>query len=51
MLELLTGMELYDSEVDTVKLSKLFGIKQTTVEEAVRSYSSQQKMAQSIRAT
>jgi hypothetical protein len=50
MLELMTEMEMYDSMMDTAKLSKQFGIKQTTLEEAVLSYLSKQRLSQSLRA-
>jgi uncharacterized protein YbjT (DUF2867 family) len=49
MLELLTGMETYDSSVDTAKLSRLLGVRQTTIEEAVRSYLSHQKLTIPVR--
>ncbi|HEY3420042.1 MAG TPA: SDR family oxidoreductase [Methanomassiliicoccales archaeon] len=49
MLELLTGMETYDSMVDTAKLYKVFGLRQTSMEEAVVSYLSGLKLDRPIR--
>lgn len=51
MQELLNGMEMYDSAVDTVRLSKLFGVKQTSIEDAARLSLSQQRFVQPMRAT
>jgi len=50
MLELMTEMEMYDSVMDTAKLSKQFGIRQTSIEEAVLSHLSKQRQPQSVRA-
>lgn len=51
MLELLAEMETYDSYVDTAKLSRLFGVRQTTIEEAARYYLSHQKLTLPVRTT
>jgi NADH dehydrogenase len=51
MQELLASMEMYDSVVDTVKMSKLFGVKQTNLEDAVRLNLIQQRLPQPVRAT
>jgi uncharacterized protein YbjT (DUF2867 family) len=50
MLELLAGMALYDSAVDSSKIAKIMGIKQTSAEDAVRLLLSQQRFAQTVRA-
>jgi uncharacterized protein YbjT (DUF2867 family) len=51
MQELMASMELYDSAVDTAKLCKLFGVKLTSLEDAVRLSLSQQRFSQPLRAT
>jgi NADH dehydrogenase len=51
MQELLDGMGMYDSAVDTVRLSKLFGVKQTSIEDAARISLSQQRFVQPMRVT
>jgi uncharacterized protein YbjT (DUF2867 family) len=51
MQELMAMMEMYDSAVDTAKLCKLFGVKLTPMEDAVRLSLSQQRFAQPVRAT
>jgi uncharacterized protein YbjT (DUF2867 family) len=50
MQELLTGMETYDSVVDSTRMAKTLGVKQTNIEEAARLTLSQLKIARSIRA-
>jgi uncharacterized protein YbjT (DUF2867 family) len=51
LLELLIRMESYDSEVDSAKLSRQFGVKQTSVEEVVRSCLSRQRSILPVRAS
>jgi NADH dehydrogenase len=50
MQELMASMDTYDSSVDAAKLCKLFGVKLTPLEDAVRISLSQQRFAQPIRA-
>ena len=50
MQELLAGMASYDSAVDSSKIAKIMGVKQTSTEEAIRLLLSQQRFAQTIRA-
>jgi uncharacterized protein YbjT (DUF2867 family) len=49
MMQLLAGMDTYDSAVDSTRLSKMFGVNQTPIEEAARSYLSQHKPVQPVR--
>jgi uncharacterized protein YbjT (DUF2867 family) len=51
MLDLLNDMETYDSFLDTTMLCRLFRVKQTPIEDAVRSSVSAQRVAQPVRAT
>jgi uncharacterized protein YbjT (DUF2867 family) len=51
MQELMATMEMYDSAVDTGWLSKLFGVKQTSLEDAVRLCLAQQRFPQPMRAS
>ena len=50
MQELLAGMAWYDSAVDSSKIAKTMGVKQTSIEEAVRLLLSKQRFTQTIRA-
>ncbi len=50
MQELLTGMEMYDSAIDSSKMAKLMGVKQTTIEEAARLCLSKLRVPQPMRA-
>lgn len=50
MQELLTGMEMYDSAIDSSKVAKLMGVKQTNIEEAARLCLSKLRVPQPMRA-